>query len=246
MILRGDHGDDGTAVGKGHDRELFAIQELFDQYPPAGLSERRLLHHVANRLTRVIPGGCHHDSLALSQSIGFHDDRNRMLIQIGQCRFDTIKAASARRENTVIRQQLLRKTLARFNAGRRLRRAENAQFCLAEFVCDPQRQRRFRSHDSEVDFLGDGEVLEAGDIIGGNRHARCQPIDSGVAGRAEEPRDARALRDLPDQCMLAPTAPDDKNLHFETRVDIDVPVAGSSSRFSTRQKRAGAADHFSS
>ncbi len=237
MILRGDHGDDGTAVGKGHDRELFAIQELFDQYPPAGLSERRLLHHIANRLTRVIPGGCHHDSLALSQSIGFHDDRNRMLIQIGQCRFDTIKAASARRENTVIRQQLLRKTLARFNAGRRLRRAEDAQICLAEFVCNPQRQRRFRTHDREVDFLGDGEVLEAGDIIGGNRHARCQPIDSGVAGRAEEPGDARALRDLPDQCMLAPTAPDDKNPHVSALFKRNVKMVKVTLRHDHRRSR---------
>ena len=232
MILRGDHGDDGITVGKGHDRELFAIQELFDHYPPAGQSERRLLHHVANRLTRLIPGGCHHDSLALSQSIGFHDDRNRMLIQIGQCRFDTIKAASARRENIVIRQKLLRKTLARFKAGRRLRRAEDAQFCLAEFVCDPQRQRRFRSHDSEVDFLGDGEVLEAGDIIGGNRHARCQPIDSGIAGCTEQSGDTRALRNLPNQRMLAPTAPDDKNLHGKTCMDGEFNPEKCSNRIS--------------
>ncbi len=108
---------------------------------------------------------------------------------------------------------VLGKNFARFQPGGVLRRTEDFQLRFAEFIGDAQRERGLRTHDGEIDAFALDEGLQLCDVIGRDRQARGKRSDSGIARRAEQPRPARTLRELPDHRMFPSSAADDKNFH---------------------------------
>ena len=82
-----------------------------------------------------------------------------------------------------------------------------------ELVHEAERERQLRPHDREVDLHRLGEVGQLDDVVDGDRDAGRELRDARVAGRAEDVRDARRLRELPDECVLAPARTDHEESH---------------------------------
>src|SRR5439155_10171382 len=57
------------------------------------------------------------------------------------------------------------------------------------------------------------EAEELVQVVGRDRHALSHPRDAGVAGRAVERREPRALPELPAERVLAPAAADHEDPH---------------------------------
>ena len=103
---------------------------------------------------------------------------------------------------------------------RRLRRTEDLEPRGTKSVDDARGERRFRSDDRERDLVVARELDEIGNRgqrdIGERRIARR----AAIARRDEHARDARALRDLPRQRVLAATAADDEDVHVDPLMSV--------------------------
>ena len=99
MVLRRQHRHDRPAIGESHDRQFFALKKLFDQDALSSVTEHRLFHRIADGLFRLLARRRNHDTLSLRQPISLHDDRNFMLIDIGQGWSDLVETLALRREN---------------------------------------------------------------------------------------------------------------------------------------------------
>ena len=84
MILSRRHRHDGLAIGKGHDRQFFTVQKLFNQNLLTSLPKDCVLHAVSNRLFRLLTSRGDHHAFPLREPIRLDDDRHLMLLKIGQ------------------------------------------------------------------------------------------------------------------------------------------------------------------
>src|SRR5437016_6036083 len=94
-------------------------------------------------------------------------------------------------------------------AGGGGRRAEGAETGGGEAVDEAERQGQLGADDGEIDPALLREAQKPLHVVGGDRHALRVLGDAGVAGRAVERGDARALPELPHERVLAPAGGDD-------------------------------------
>ena len=109
----------------------------------------------------------------------------------------------------------LRVILRALELRRGFRGAEDAQSGRAERVDDAGGERRLGSDDRERDRLLRRERHEVGDRGAGNVRELGLARGAAVARRHEHLRDARRLRDLPRERMLASAAADDEDVHAD-------------------------------
>ena len=109
--------------------------------------------------------------------------------------------------------EFLHEGFRRFQFGGRLARAEAGHADLGEAVGKPRRGGGFRADDDEIDLFAHGE---SGEFVGGvglDGDGAAELGQARIAGRGDQFRNERALRELPAQRMLTPARTDDENLH---------------------------------
>ena len=84
---------------------------------------------------------------------------------------------------------------------------------MAKRVGKPGDERCLRADDDEVDAKLPAEREQPLRIAGTNRVAFAEARDPGVPGRGVERFEARALRELPGERVLATAGPDDQDPH---------------------------------
>src|SRR5262249_2839338 len=92
-------------------------------------------------------------------------------------------------------------------------RAERTQPRRLEAVDEPARQRQLRADDGQVDRLLLRVREQAVHVVHRDRCALGELRDARVAGGAEDRARARALRELPDERVLAPAPTNDQDAH---------------------------------
>ena len=122
---------------------------------------------------------------------------------VGLARRRVAEAAIGGGGDAVLGAEILGEALGAFELRRRRDRAEHLDAGACEIVGEPGHQRRLRPDHHEVDAV---VLAEAGDrrMVGDvERHALGERRDPGIARRAIELREQRALLELPGQRMLA-------------------------------------------
>ncbi len=109
--------------------------------------------------------------------------------------------------------ELLGEYLARFELGRRARRAEDLQPVLLEAVDDAERQRLFGADDGQVDLFLLHETHEPLELVRFDVDVDAFDRGAGVPRRAIDALGARRLRQFPDQSVFAAAFADDEDLH---------------------------------
>jgi hypothetical protein len=112
-----------------------------------------------------------------------------------------------------VAHQFLGEHLARLDLGRRLRGPEDAQALFLKGIDDAVGQRRLGADDGQAYALLFGETDEHVGVVLVDRHVDAVGGGAGIAGRAKRLLDARRLRQLPHQGMLAPALADDQHTH---------------------------------
>src|SRR5205807_1645639 len=92
-------------------------------------------------------------------------------------------------------------------------RAEDAQPLLLEGVDDAGGQGVLRADHGQADLIFLGEADELVELVSVDRDVLAVGGGAGVARGAVDLLDARRLRQLPDQGVLAPALADDQHLH---------------------------------
>ena len=125
---------------------------------------------------------------------------------------ETYRARSLEKLGLNSRAELVRYA---FQQGWLAGRAEDTQATLLELVHDPGDQRDLRSDHGQVDAVLNRKIQQA--VVVGNRQwdTLSQLRDPGIPRGAVDFTDLLALRQFPDQRMLAPASSDDQNLQHE-------------------------------
>jgi hypothetical protein len=112
-------------------------------------------------------------------------------------------------------QEFLGELLAALKARREAARAEAGQAGRLERVDDAEHERSFGSDHGEADVLRTRERHEPGNVHGGDRDIPALRFRrrAGVARRDQDFADARRLRELPGERVLAAAAADDEDFH---------------------------------
>ena len=112
------------------------------------------------------------------------------------------------------------KALLPSSSAARAARTEGAEALRREGVDDPGGERQLGADDGEVDPTRRREREQPGDVVGRDRAVLAELRRAGVAGRAEELGPAHALRQLPEERMLAPAAADDQDPHAASVTEV--------------------------
>jgi hypothetical protein len=110
-------------------------------------------------------------------------------------------------------KDVLRERLRALDAGGGCARAEDCDPVVAQLVRDACDERPLWPDDDEVDAQRMGEPEQPFAVLRANRMAAAQPIHPGIAGRAMQLGQPRALRQLPREGVLAAARPNDEHLH---------------------------------
>ena len=116
MVLRGGHGANGLAVGKGQQRALGANEHLLDNHGVAGIAKgaAKTLAHGLLGLRKL---GCHDNALARGKAVGLDDQRGALLAHVGKSRSLVGKRAVGRRRDTGALHELLGEQLGALHLG---------------------------------------------------------------------------------------------------------------------------------
>jgi hypothetical protein len=82
---------------------------------------------------------------------------------------------------------------------------------MAQSIGEAGNERYLRPDDDQIDVQLAAEGEQALGVFGADRMALAEAGDSGVPGRRMKRVEARALRELPGECVLAPARPDDED-----------------------------------
>ncbi|CCZ44852.1 unknown [Bacteroides sp. CAG:545] len=183
MVLSKHHRLHLRAVHEAQERELRAGEELLHHH--LAMAELVVKKHVFQCLVRLFQCLGHDHSLARSQAVILQHNRKFTGIDIGESLIVVRKSAVRSRRNIVFRHQLLRKILARFNAGSSPGRAENFQAASLELIYDTCRKRDLRSHYSQVNAFILSKFRKFIHLGILKRDTFCLTGYAGIAGSAE-------------------------------------------------------------
>src|SRR5439155_25518958 len=123
--------------------------------------------------------------------------------------------------DALLRAQILHEALRAFERGRRRTRPERGDALAFERIDQPADKRRLWPDDDKIDRTLLAELDDAFGVTRGNRDALGVFGDAGIARRAVEPVNQGRRGDRPDERVLAPARPDDKDPH---RASLPAPV----------------------
>ena len=177
--------DRRAAIGDGEERDLFAFEQLFDHdvAPECGGSVKtgiQLLLRVADE-----------DALARRKPVCLHD-----------ARWASDGEPSGGRHTRGL-EHVLRESLRALDSGGGGSRPEHRHARPAKRVDEADDQWRLRPNDDQVDVELAAERQEALAVLGADRVTFAEIRDAGVPGRGVEGFQARALAQLPRECVLA-------------------------------------------
>ena len=214
VVLRGGERQHVRAVHHGDEARFLAVEEFLDHHLVAGLAEATL-EHRAGGLHGFLGRGTDHHALAGSEAIGLHHERR--LLCAHPCRIEALarERAIGGRGDAVALEEILGECFRAFELRREAARAKAAQAGCLEGIDHAEHQRPLGADDGQVDLRGQRVTHEAVDVLGGDVDVAHPPLErrAGVARRDVDLRDARRLRDLPRECVLAAAGTDDENFH---------------------------------
>ena len=161
VVLRGSHGTNGLAVGKGQQRALGTNEHLLDNHRVAGIAKG-----AAKALTHSLLGlrklGCHDNALASGKAVGLHDQRSALLAHVGESRCLIGKRAVGGRRDVRTLHELLGEQLGALHLGTLGTRAKARDTRRADGVGNASHERS----------LGANHHESASMALGKRRHGR--------------------------------------------------------------------------
>ena len=123
-----------------------------------------------------------------------------------------------RGRDAVALHERLREVLRALQLRGLLRRAEDLQAALAEFVDDAGGQRRLGADHGQADAFAHGQVGQLVRVADG--HVADVRVECGaaIAGRGHHGLNALGLREFPCQRMFTATGAYDENLHLGIQI----------------------------
>src|SRR5438874_11672204 len=115
-----------------------------------------------------------------------------------------------RRRYTVTGHETFRKHLARFEAGRGGRGAEQQMSVGGETIGQTCAERKLGTDDGQVDAFGRRERRHGASVRQIDRQGRCNASDTWISRRAEERTDVTVSRQMGNQRVLARTTAEDE------------------------------------
>ena len=116
---------------------------------------------------------------------------------------------------------VLGERLRALDSRRRGARAEDGDAVVTQGVGHAGDERRLRPDDDEIEVERAREVEQAVGVLRAHRMARAVARDAGIAGGAVQLGEARALRQLPGERVLASAGPHDEHLHGTTLLGFE-------------------------
>jgi hypothetical protein len=203
------------AIGEDEKRQFAADEIFLDHELGTGVAKSAIDHRGCDR--RFGFGACcrDHDALSGGKAVGLDHDGESEFVATDDLHRGVggLANLSARCGDPVAGHERLRERLARFERGRRLRRAEDQPPVFMKPIDDTATERQLGTDDREVDRFARGECDERVGIRGVGTHDPCERRDARVAWRAHDLGDGALTREAPDQRMFAPAAADDQDLH---------------------------------
>ena len=213
VILAAGHGQGVAPIAHDDEAGFFAFEKFFDDDFVAGITKAAAQHGLG-RSDGFIRGLRHDYTLARSKAAGFHHDGRRLRGQ--PCTIEILagELAIARCWNSVALQELLGEHLGAFELRRCLARAKAGQAARGKVIDDSCHQRPLGADDGELNAFCCGEVSQLLHLLHADGHIAHLGFacSARIAGRNDHFGDARRLRALPRQCMLAAAAADDEYL----------------------------------
>ena len=204
VILRQHHRQHLAPRHETHERKFGSGQKILHDH--TSLAELVVQQHVAQRGIGLLHRPGDNDTLSRSQTIVFQDGGQRARTNVLRSLPVIVERPVTGRRNTVPPHQIFCKLLARLDAGRRLRRAENTKSLLTEAIDDTGHERRFGSYHREVDLFFTSKGKQSLDIGILDRHTLGLTSDTRIAGSAIYLRNLRRTRQRIDDGMFAATA----------------------------------------
>ena len=194
-VLRRRQRHHAAPVGQREDRHLLAHEQLLDHdraREGGGRAQTlvELLHRLADE-----------DALPRRQPVDLDDARRAS------------DGERLGRRNAGRSQDGLREALRALDPRGRAAGAEDGDPVPAQDVGDTGDERRLRADHDEIDVEAAREAEQALAVLGPHRVTVAEPRDPGVAGSSMERAEARCLRELPCERVLAPARPDQEHLH---------------------------------
>ncbi|RIH80363.1 hypothetical protein Mhypo_00670 [Meiothermus hypogaeus] len=208
MILRGQQGPDGYAIGHGQHGYFRTAQKLLDDN--LGLLGSR--KNVGHSLLGLLEAGGYRDPFASGQAGILDHDGGPHRLEVGKRIQHIAEGLVPGGRNAQALHQPLGKSLGALNHGSLLGRPENFESPGQKRIGNPLHQRRLRPHQGQFDALLVGPLGQLAHIAI-PRNALGQLSHAGVAWRGIKFTDQRRLRYLPAHCMFAPTRTHYQDFH---------------------------------
>ena len=215
MVHGGHHGDDGLTVGKGQDRDLGTLQELFHDQLLAALAELVVLHAGADRLLRLLAAASHHHALAQGQPVRLDHHGDGAAADIAECGIQLGEDLVAGGGDAVLFHQVLGEDLAALDEGGLRPGAEAGHADLLQGIDTAQDQGIVRRDHRIVDGICLSEGDNGGNVLGADGDAGGVRRDAAVAGERENLGDLGVLFQLADDGVLPAAAADNHYFHME-------------------------------
>ncbi len=213
MILRCWEEDEVGAIRQGEYGELLPLEVLLDEDFCSRGPVDATFEHRANRLTRLTECGGDDDPFSRSKSRGLDDNGSTGNINRSNgFRWPNVPRCSSRRD-AVLQHDLLGESLARFQLGGLLRRAEDKESASPEHVGDAGSQRRLRTDDHEIWAFSLSEPRYRINVGRCDLHAPTQFLQPGVPRGSDQVGRGVVLPEFPANCVFPAAAAEEEDLH---------------------------------
>ena len=203
-----------------HDDEagFLAAQKLLHHHPVTRFAEGIARQHVTAGGNRLVLSGGENHALARGQAVGLDDDRRALGADIPDGLIKIGEVAVSGGRYPVAREKILSEGLGAFQHGGRGRRPEHAQSGGPKTVHNTGHQRRLGADDGQNDRPIAHEGFKRSEVFRRDGHVFQFGLArrSGVAGCHVYALDARGLRGLPCERVLAAAAADDQYFHWQS------------------------------
>ena len=203
VVLAGGERQRELAVTDGGEGHLFADQELFHHHPFAGAAETALGEkNLEGGVEFFLVFGDQHP-FARGQTVGLEHHREAKTGGDFAGATFVVGNAEIGRRDVVPAHELFGVDLAAFQLGGLAFRPENGEAATSELVGDAEGQGQLGTHHREVDLEVGGKIRQLVDFVRRNRHQIGDLGDAGIAGRAVQLGDLRALAQFPAERVFS-------------------------------------------
>ncbi len=225
------------AVAQGEQRALLAGHELLDDHAGPGLAKPTAQHALDLGLSVMAIRADGH-ALSGRQAVGLDDIGRLEHLQRGARVLDPLIDAIVGRGDLVAGHEGLGEGLGGLQLGRAGSRAETGDAGRVQPIRQPGLQSHFRSDHDQADAQFPRQPRQTLCVVGlVARQALGDLGDAGIARRAVDALDQRRLADFPGQGVLAPTRPDEEDIHVRAMAAQAGPVKGRGRPRSPRTRR---------